>query len=66
MLDVSGLVCVLDVSGLVCVLDVSGLVYVLDVSGLVCVLDVSVLPLSTIFHFDSGTVPTLWYLLFFI
>ena len=56
----------LDVSGLVCVLDVSGLVCVLDVSGLVCVLDVSVLPLSTIFHFYSGTVPTLWYLLFFI
>ena len=32
----------------------------------ICILGVSILPLPTIFIFDFGIVPTMWYLLFFI
>jgi hypothetical protein len=32
----------------------------------ICVLELSILPLSTIFLLDFGTVSTAWYLLFFI
>jgi hypothetical protein len=31
----------------------------------ICVLGLSILPLSTFFIFDSGSVPTVWYSLFF-
>ena len=35
-------------------------------NGLICVLGVLILPLSTIFVFDFGTIPTVWYFSFFI
>jgi len=38
----------------------------LCVTSCICVLRVSILPLSTIFLLDSGTVPTVWYFLFLI